>query len=112
MGIMVGAGKHRHGSHESVVAIVFLWTDSYAYACICACLWGVLYTNNANARTDIDGVFRVCRLLPQFTPGRALMWGSILALWGTGALVMSSSRALNIQRVSTLPCPVAIISMA
>jgi len=37
------------------------------------------------------------RLLPVFTPGRALMWGSILALWGTGAIVASSSRALKIR---------------
>jgi hypothetical protein len=41
-----------------------------------------------------------CRLLPQFTPARALMWGTILAIWGTGAVVMSSSRALDIKRVS------------
>lgn len=39
------------------------------------------------------------RLLPIFTPGRAMMWGTILAMWGTGALVMSSTRALGISRV-------------
>lgn len=42
------------------------------------------------------------RLLPTFTPGRALMWGSILALWGTAAVVASSSRALGIQTVGNL----------
>lgn len=43
------------------------------------------------------------RLLPTFTPARAMMWGTILAMWGTGALVMSSSRALGIRRVRGLP---------
>ena len=45
----------------------------------------------------------LCRLLPQFTPGRAMMWGTILALWGTGAIVASSSRSLGIRRVSMQP---------
>lgn len=31
-----------------------------------------------------------------------MMWGTILAIWGTGALVMSSSRALGISRVRFL----------
>jgi hypothetical protein len=43
------------------------------------------------------------RLLPVFTPGRALMWGSILALWGTGAIVASSSRALSIRTARQPP---------
>lgn len=47
----------------------------------------------------------ICRLLPIFTPGRAMMWGTILAMWGTGAVVMSSTRALGISRVSFFaPC--------
>lgn len=45
---------------------------------------------------------RGMRLLPVFTPGRAMMWGTILALWGTGAVFASSSRALNIRTA----CPV------
>jgi hypothetical protein len=39
----------------------------------------------------------MCRLLPKFTPGRAMMWGTILALWGTGALVATTARQLDIH---------------
>ena len=39
------------------------------------------------------------RLLPEFTPGRAMFWGSIIAVWGTAALVMTT--ALDIKTVST-----------
>jgi len=49
------------------------------------------------------------RLLPVFTPGRALMWGSILALWGTGAIVASSSRALSIRTARHLRCSTAAV---
>ena len=55
----------------------------------------------------------MCRLLPVFTPGRAMMWGTILAMWGTGALVMSSSRALGIGRVRLFaPCIVLSLQEA
>lgn len=46
------------------------------------------------------------RLLPVFSPGRALLWGSILAAWGTGAVVASSSRALDIRTVCGAPLAV------
>jgi hypothetical protein len=39
------------------------------------------------------------RLLPQFTPGRALLWGTILAMWGTAAVVVTAARRLDIQKV-------------
>lgn len=39
---------------------------------------------------------RGVRLLPTFTPGRALLWGSVLAMWGTGALVASAAKQLRI----------------
>lgn len=51
------------------------------------------------------------RLLPQFTPGRALMWGSILAVWGTAAVAMGTARHLDIHTVRCgqpmLPCMLA-----
>lgn len=37
------------------------------------------------------------RLLPQLSPGRAFLWGSILALWGTAGLAMSTARHLDIH---------------
>lgn len=37
------------------------------------------------------------RLLPEFTPGRAMLWGSILAVWGTAALVASTAKSLDIK---------------
>lgn len=46
---------------------------------------------------DIMGV--KFRLLPEYTPGRALVWGSILALWGTSVVVMRSARALDITSI-------------
>ena len=39
------------------------------------------------------------RLLPEFTPGRAMLWGSILAVWGTAALVVSTAKSLDIKTV-------------
>lgn len=39
------------------------------------------------------------RLLPQFTPGRALLWGTILAMWGTGAVVVTAARRLDITKM-------------
>jgi hypothetical protein len=36
------------------------------------------------------------RLLPELTPGRALLWGSILAAWGTAAVVAAAARQLDI----------------
>ena len=44
------------------------------------------------------------RLLPEFTPGRAMFWGSIIALWGTAALVMSAARSLDIKTVCPIEC--------
>ena len=40
------------------------------------------------------------RLLPEFTPGRAMFWGTILAVWGTAAVVMSTAKSLDIHTVS------------
>lgn len=37
------------------------------------------------------------RLLPEFTPGRAMFWGSVLAMWGTAAVVMSAAKSLDIK---------------
>lgn len=37
------------------------------------------------------------RLLPAMTPGRAMLWGTVLAVWGTAALVASTARSLGIQ---------------
>lgn len=56
------------------------------------------------------------RLLPEFTPGRAMLWGSILAVWGTAAIVMSTAKSLNIktvsQRTSARPCVNIYASLA
>lgn len=43
------------------------------------------------------------RLLPEMTPGRALMWGTIVAVWGTGALVMSTAKYLGIEQLGDVP---------
>lgn len=43
------------------------------------------------------------RVLPEMTPGRALMWGSILAVWGTGALMLSGAKYLDIKETSEAP---------
>jgi len=37
------------------------------------------------------------RLLPEFTPGRAMLWGTILAIWGTAAVVVTAARQLDIK---------------
>jgi hypothetical protein len=37
------------------------------------------------------------RLLPEFTPGRALLWGTFLAMWGTGALMATAAKRLEID---------------
>lgn len=43
------------------------------------------------------------QLLPRFTPGRALLWGSILAAWGTAAAAVGAGRAVGAQRLEDLP---------
>ena len=43
------------------------------------------------------------RLLPKFTPGRAFFWGTVLALWGTGALVAGTARSLDIHSAEEAP---------
>ena len=37
------------------------------------------------------------RVLPELTPGRALLWGTVLAVYGTSALVMSTASYLEIK---------------
>ena len=39
------------------------------------------------------------RLMPEYTPARALLWGSVLALWGSGAVFMMGAKTLNIHTV-------------
>ena len=48
-------------------------------------------------------VFGGLRVLPEMTPGRALMWGTIVALWGTGALVASTAKYLGIESMQDVP---------
>lgn len=43
------------------------------------------------------------RLMPVYTPGRALLWGTVLAAWATAAAVASSARALGVTRVEEAP---------
>ena len=33
------------------------------------------------------------RLLPEFTPGRAFFWGTVLAVWGTAAVTVTACKA-------------------
>ena len=40
------------------------------------------------------------RLMPEYTPARAMLWGGILALWGTAAVTASVARSLDIHTVS------------
>ena len=44
-----------------------------------------------------------CRLLPEMTPGRAFLWGSVLAVWGVGALVATTARGLDINNKGEAP---------
>ncbi len=37
------------------------------------------------------------RVLPEMTPGRALLWGTMLAIYGTSAVVMSTASYLEIN---------------
>lgn len=37
------------------------------------------------------------RLMPEYTPARAMLWGSIIALWATGAVTASVARSLDIH---------------
>lgn len=42
------------------------------------------------------GSMRV-KLFPDFTPGRALMWGTLLAVWGTSAVAVRTAKAMGIS---------------
>lgn len=37
------------------------------------------------------------RLMPEYTPARAMLWGSIMAVWATGAITASVARSLDIH---------------
>lgn len=39
------------------------------------------------------------QVFPEYTPGRAMAWGGILAVWGTAAVVLSAARRLDIHSV-------------
>lgn len=43
------------------------------------------------------------RLLPEFTPGRALLWGSIMAVWVTAGSFVTLKKALGIQSAADAP---------
>ena len=43
------------------------------------------------------------RLLPELTPGRAMLWGTVLAIWATGAVVATTMRNLDIQGAADAP---------
>lgn len=43
------------------------------------------------------------RVLPEMTPGRALLWGTVLAIYGTSALVMSTANYLEIKSLGDVP---------
>lgn len=43
------------------------------------------------------------RVLPDLTPGRALMWGTILAVWGTATVTVLAARALDIHTLADVP---------
>lgn len=40
------------------------------------------------------------KVFPDLTPGRAFMWGSILAAWAVGSVALASARALDIHSVN------------
>jgi hypothetical protein len=42
---------------------------------------------------------KLFRVFPDFTPGRALVWGTLLAVWGTSAVVVRTARRLEIQSI-------------
>jgi hypothetical protein len=44
------------------------------------------------------------KVFPDLTPGRAFMWGSILAVWAVGSVALASARALDIHSVRNLTC--------
>lgn len=43
------------------------------------------------------------RVLPELTPGRAMLWGTVLAIWATGALVATTMKSLEIQGAADAP---------
>lgn len=55
----------------------------------------------AKAAVD-ERVVQGLRLMPEYTPARAMLWGSILAVWGTAILTASVARQLDIHDVRSL----------
>lgn len=53
----------------------------------------------AKAAVD-ERVVQGLRLMPEYTPARAMLWGSILAVWGTAILTASVARQLDIHDAS------------
>lgn len=52
------------------------------------------------AKASVDErVVQGLRLMPEYTPARAMLWGSILAVWGTATITASIARYLDIHNV-------------
>lgn len=49
------------------------------------------------------------RLLPKFTPGRAMLWGSVLAVWGVAAAVATTARQLDIHTAEEAPSRMRVL---
>lgn len=43
------------------------------------------------------------KVVPAMTPGRTFFWGSILAVWGTAALIAASMKSLGVSRAEDGP---------
>jgi hypothetical protein len=43
------------------------------------------------------------RVLPELTPGRAMLWGTVLAIWATGAFVATTMKSLQIEGAADAP---------
>jgi len=63
----------------------------------------VLARQNVVEAHSVDGsTYRGVRLYPKLNAGRAFLWGSLLAVWGTTFLVVSARKALKIDSVEDL----------
>ncbi|KAK9842905.1 hypothetical protein WJX74_004194 [Apatococcus lobatus] len=103
LGTQVSLGRGRFVGHD---ASIFSVAKGKEFAQLPAKLptnYEVIRQRRISQAALESPVVQGLRLLPEFTPGRAFFWGTVLAVWGTAAVTVTTCRHLGIQKAEDVP---------